>query len=115
MIFYSIRWLFPAGLLLSIPLVYAQFDSEATTITSPALQYHSALEQYRKVNNQPVAAWRETIDTVGQIGGWRMYAKETQQPDPVETHAAPAKTGQGVKNDTPKNISGSHMNHGDRP
>ena len=40
------------------------------------LQYQSPLSNYRKFDDQAVLSWREANDRVGQIGGWRVYAKE---------------------------------------
>lgn len=60
------------------------------------LQYASALASYQGYTDQAVQSWRGANDRVGQVGGWRAYAKEisTSQPtseaptspDPHATH-----------------------------
>ncbi|WP_423454557.1 hypothetical protein [Ottowia sp. VDI28] len=42
------------------------------------LQYTSPIGTYQAYKDQPVQSWREANDRVGQIGGWRAYAKEAQ-------------------------------------
>ena len=56
----------------------------------PALTYESSFGQYRKLGDEKRLSWREANDTVARIGGWRVYAREAQQPDA----AAPAKPGE---------------------
>lgn len=36
----------------------------------------SASRAYRVFQDEPVANWRELNDTVGRIGGWKVYARE---------------------------------------
>lgn len=61
--------------------------------TLPAqLEYTSPLHTYQGYKEQPVQPWREANDRVGQIGGWRTYAKEAQaaapgQNTPNDPHA----------------------------
>jgi len=62
----------------------------------PPLHYRSAFDGYRPHAEQPVGAWDDVNRTVGQIGGWRAYAKETSEPDaarPPAPAASPAATG----------------------
>ncbi|PUE58551.1 hypothetical protein B9Z44_02405 [Limnohabitans curvus] len=40
------------------------------------LHYQSAISGYKSYSDQKVLSWREANDRVGQIGGWRAYAKE---------------------------------------
>ena len=40
--------------------------------------YRSALEGYQPYSDEPIQSWRESNDTVGKIGGWRVYAREAQ-------------------------------------
>ena len=47
----------------------------------PALRYESALAQYRRLSDEKTLSWREANDAVARIGGWRVYAREAQQPD----------------------------------
>lgn len=66
---------------------------------SPArLEYRSALEGYQSYTDEKLLSWKESNDRVGSIGGWRVYAKEAQEPaapgaaakpDPHAGHAKP--------------------------
>ena len=60
----------------------------------PALRYESSFSQYRKLGDEKPVSWRDANDTVTRIGGWRVYAREAQQPDPAPAakpaDAAPA-------------------------
>jgi hypothetical protein len=46
----------------------------------PALAYESSLATYRRSSNDKPLSWREANDNVARIGGWRVYAREAQQP-----------------------------------
>ena len=48
----------------------------------PSVRYESALAQFRRIGDDKPVAWREANDAVA-IGGWRVYAREAQQPDPA--------------------------------
>ena len=56
----------------------------------PKVSYNSAFTQYRSLGNDKPISWREANDTVTRIGGWRVYAREAQQPDstPAATPAS---------------------------
>ncbi len=62
----------------------------------PALNYASSFARYRRMSEAQPIPWREANDAVARIGGWRAYARETQQPDaagaatPSQTPGAPA-------------------------
>lgn len=58
------------------------------------LGYESVFDAYRPYVHQPVAPWRQSNDRVGEVGGWRAYAREAAQPEGAEGHAghAPANT-----------------------
>ena len=57
----------------------------------PALRYESSFVQYRRLGDDKPVSWRDANDTVTRIGGWRVYAREAQQPDPAPATApAPA-------------------------
>jgi hypothetical protein len=78
----------------------AQAQSPATTRPDPldpkaqvpAVRYESSFAQFRRIGDDKPVAWREANDAVARIGGWRVYAREAQQPDPVaeEKPAVPA-------------------------
>ena len=50
----------------------------------------SAFETYRPFADQEVAPWRQSNDTVREIGGWRAYAREAQQQAQDAGPAIPA-------------------------
>ncbi|MGH8758751.1 MAG: hypothetical protein ACREVW_04460 [Burkholderiales bacterium] len=113
MLSFSLRWAvavaaLPAGLYLTAAPAQAQSDPDGSA-TGPTLQYRSVLEQYRGFKDQPVTSWVEVNDTVGKIGGWRVYAKEARQPDPA------AATDKDTKSEPAKSMPGSPMNHGGKP
>ena len=58
----------------------------------PLVRYESTLPQSRRIGDDKPVTWREANDTVARIGGWRVYAREAQQPDPAAAGkpAAPA-------------------------
>jgi hypothetical protein len=45
------------------------------------LRYESSFAQYRRLGDEKLISWREANDTVSRIGGWRVYAREAQQPE----------------------------------
>lgn len=57
----------------------------------PALSYESSFARYRRLSDEKLISWRDANDTVTRIGGWRVYAREAQQPDPAPGTAPPAK------------------------
>lgn len=117
----SLRWAAlsaaaPAMLIFSAVSAQAQSKPEASTgNAAPALQYRSALADYRKFDDQAVAPWTEINDTVGKIGGWRVYAKEAREADPVTTNKAMPNTDKNSMGEPAKAMPGSPMNHGAQP
>ena len=86
----------------SLPWVLALFAGASFAQASPpeaasqptlltTLQYSSPIQAYQGYVEQPVQSWRTANDRVGQIGGWRTYAKEakTQAPSSPSQDAAP--------------------------
>lgn len=70
----------------------------------PTLRYESSFAQYRRLGEEKPVSWRDANDTVTRIGGWRVYAREAQQPDPAPTTAptfAPAAAPAAKPADTP--------------
>ncbi|PHY07045.1 MAG: hypothetical protein CK528_06120 [Alcaligenaceae bacterium] len=60
----------------------------AQVVTEPRLpqnasgqgvQFKSSFSEYVPYTEQSIESWREANDRVGEIGGWRVYAKEAQQ------------------------------------
>ena len=117
----SLRWAVLSAATLAMPYlsaVSAQAQSrpeESIGNAAPALQYRSALADYRKFNDQAVAPWTEVNDTVGKIGGWRVYAKEAREPDPGAANKAIPGTGKNNMSEPAKAMPGSSMNHGAKP
>ena len=70
----------------------APADTEAPQPSLPTkLQYSSAIGAYQTYADQQVQSWREANDRVGQIGGWRAYAKEIKTGKPASVKdAAPS-------------------------
>ena len=64
--------------------------AEKPTGNAQSLRYDSVFARYKPYRDEKATPWREANDTVSQIGGWRAYAKEAQQPEPVSSTAAPA-------------------------
>jgi hypothetical protein len=116
----TLRWLFPAGLLLSVSLAHAQptLGADATapnnTVSVPSMfQYHSVFTHYHIFTEQSVLPWREANDDVGKIGGWRFYAKEASQPDATDI---PTKPDHQIKQPAkPSTDADSHPGHGRKP
>jgi hypothetical protein len=65
----------------------------------PALRYEPSFAQYRRLGDEKPVSWRDANDTVTRIGGWRVYAREAQQPDAASptTPAASAALTPAVK------------------
>ena len=55
----------------------------------PASRYSSSLAQHRSGGDAKPVSWKEANDAVARIGGWRVYAREAQQPEPASA-AKPA-------------------------
>ena len=49
----------------------------------PQASYRSSFTQFKGLGDDKPISWREANDTVTQIGGWRVYAREAQQPEPA--------------------------------
>jgi hypothetical protein len=78
----------------------AQAQSPATTRPDPmdpkaqvpSVRYESTFAQFRRIGDDKPVGWREANDAVARFGGWRVYAREAQQPEPAmaDEPAAPA-------------------------
>lgn len=55
----------------------------------PAAAYPSALAAYRRQGDAKPMPWKEANETVNRVGGWRAYARETQQPEPAAAAPGP--------------------------
>ncbi len=86
------RALLPWTLALFAGATFAQAPTD-TEAPQPApltkLQYSSAIGAYQAYTDQQVQSWREANDRVGQIGGWRAYAKEIKTGEPASAKDVP--------------------------
>jgi len=75
-----------AVMLCSIPMLVAaqgrstesasRSNPADSSVNVPSAVYRSAFAGYQGFAGQKVDDWRNSNDKVGQIGGWRAYAKE---------------------------------------
>lgn len=99
------RWLaVSTGLLALTAAAQTAHPAPAASRTAPAAsaaaaqmqaapgEYRSAFEGYQPYSETKMVPWTAANDTVGQIGGWRAYAKEAAegQGQGHAGHAAPA-------------------------
>lgn len=96
------HWRFVLSSLLFTGLLAAQAQAQSPATPRPdpldpkaqvpSVRYASAFAQFRRLGDDKPLSWRDANDAVARIGGWRVYTREAQQPDPaaVGTPAAPA-------------------------
>ena len=75
----------------------------------PAPVYRSAFEGYKPYTDEIAGNWKEANDTVGKIGGWRVYARQAREPDAAAGNAA------STRPEPAKSMPGSHLGHGGKP
>ena len=95
--------------------------ASAAATSGARAPYRSVFADYRGLSEQPLAPWRQSNDTVGTIGGWRAYARESQgepaaTPKPPSTSAAapaprPASPPEPAAAPKPATRSGGHAEH----
>lgn len=56
----------------------ARLDPIDPASAVPAIAHRSSFEGYRPWRDEPVRSWRSANDTVGAIGGWKVYAREIE-------------------------------------
>ncbi len=54
------------------------------------LSYQSAMSTYRPYDDNPPGGWRAANDRVGEIGGWKTYAKEAYEANKLKTQVEAA-------------------------
>lgn len=90
---------FTQTILLSAVLAAGAARAQMPTATpaAPATPaYRSAFEGYRPFEPGEVQDWRQSNDTVREIGGWRAYAREIQGgASPASARPAPASSAPG--------------------
>ena len=84
----STPWL--AAALIAPSLALAQMPEGESAKVDYQLSYRSALSGYEAYKEQSVQPWKAANDKVGEIGGWRAYAKEMRQPAPAADQGQPA-------------------------
>jgi hypothetical protein len=81
----------------------------------PALSYRSSFSRYRGLGEDKPVSWREANDAVARIGGWRVYAREAQQPEPTPPDAdaavSPKPGGSGMDTAKPMPMPPGHGGH----
>ena len=61
--------------LIALPLLALALPASAETVAQE-LEYKSAFEGYQTYSEPEVQNWPQVNDTVGEIGGWQVYARE---------------------------------------
>lgn len=61
--------------------------------TVPPVRYDSAFARYRPNADVEVGRWRDANDSVGRIGGWRVYGREALADPKVERALAESTSG----------------------
>ena len=56
-----------------------------TAMAQTSVSYTSPVADYQPFVDEKITSWKAANDKVGQIGGWRAYAKEAQQPENTPT------------------------------
>lgn len=75
-------------------------DPMDARVDVPRLTYRSPMQGYRPYADVEPASWIDANRTVGQVGGWRAYAKEAREPEAPKAAGAPASAAlPGVKGD----------------
>ena len=72
---------FAVTVVMAQPVVDANIVSNRGDQNFAQVQYKSAFSDYVPYSEQTIESWRQANDTVGEIGGWRTYAKEARLPD----------------------------------
>ena len=75
----------------------------------PLLRHESSFAQYRRLSDEKLISWREANDTVARIGGWRVYAREAQQPEPMREPMPAAQAAPPAS--SPQRMAPAHGGH----
>lgn len=79
-IFNARRWLVASAFAIALPN-YAHSQTVSPGAAVAPTPYKSVFEGYQAYSDDPLVNWREANNDVAQIGGWREYAKQAQQPE----------------------------------
>ncbi|MBU0784098.1 MAG: hypothetical protein KJ798_04975 [Gammaproteobacteria bacterium] len=74
--------------LFALPLLVLALPSHAQTATQE-LNYKSVFEGYQAYSEPEIQNWPKVNEEVGEIGGWRVYAREPYDDKSSEDKAAP--------------------------
>ncbi len=100
-----------------LPWLLAQ-GAQAADPAAPALRHDSVFQRYQRFEDQAVGPWQKANETVGRIGGWRSYARETANTAPTaQTLPSPPagpSSAPGAPSLAPQTGHGGH-GHGHRP
>jgi hypothetical protein len=64
-----------------LPAITAICLLTGVAMAQTVVNYASPIADYKAFVDEKITPWKAANDKVGQIGGWRAYAKEAQQPD----------------------------------
>lgn len=84
-----------------IPIAAATYVLSNSAMAQTTVTYTSPIADYQPFVDEKITSWKSANDKVGQIGGWRAYAKEAQQPDNTPVPAAVQKPA-GISGDVIK-------------
>ena len=88
-----------------LPMTVAACFMSGMATAQTTISYASPIADYQPYVDEKIVSWRAANDKVGQIGGWRAYAKEAQQPDnlptPVQKLPASPNSSDAMKPDPP--------------
>jgi hypothetical protein len=88
---------FVSCLQLSSAFAQPVIKPEVSKVEKPVeLVYQSSFQNYQRYSASPIQSWKQSNDTVKDIGGWRAYAKEIAQE-------------QNTKPSTPTHSHGAHQ------
>ena len=74
----------------------------------PPVVHESAFARYRPHTDTKLRPWKDANDNVGRIGGWRSYAREAAQEEPVAAPGPKASGSEGRAVPAPKAADGRH-------
>ena len=90
------------------PLAKRAMPKTADSHPAPSTtSYRSVFDDYVSTSEDKSVSWREANGLVGSIGGWRVYAREAQQPQQPQ-QATPANSAPATRaggNSAPTNAA----------
>jgi hypothetical protein len=112
----NIRWIGVAAVLLAVSQVGAQSaptrpDPNDPKTVVPVARYQSAFSSYRNFRDEKLNDWAAANDTVGHIGGWRVYAREAQGKEPPATPTPPTAVRESTPPPAPASPGRMHQTH----